>query len=121
MRRTLSPRSLPATGPLDATLHMIIARNGRAAFAAERNVSDLGLESTIADIMAGQVEDVERVIAFNPAEAWSRDATEDIAIEIANRIGHDPIAPALRDFIETHAGLDYTRGLRVTERAFTAA
>jgi hypothetical protein len=122
-----SPRAthLPRTGPLDATLHMIIARHGRNAFAAERDVSDLGLESTIADIMAGQVEDVERVIAFNPAEAWSREVTEDIAIEIANRIGrgngHMPIQPALRDFIEQHAGLDYARGLAVAAREFSAA
>jgi hypothetical protein len=75
--------------------------------------------------MAGQVEDVERVIAFNPAEAWSRDATEDIAIEIARRIGRatacEPIARALRDFIETHAGADYARGLAVEDRTFNAA
>jgi hypothetical protein len=104
---------------------MIIARHRAGAFAAERDVDDLGLESTIADIMAGQVADVERVIAFNPAEAWSRDATEDIAIEIARRIGRakscEPIAPALRDFIETHAGLDFARGLAVDERTFDAA
>src|ERR1700721_2861936 len=117
----------PRSGPLDATLHMIIARHRNGAFAAERNASDLDLESTIADIMTGQIENVERVIAFNPAEAWSREVTEDIAIEIANRIGRDrgmngaPIQPALRDFIEEHAGLDYARGLAVAEREFTAA
>ena len=117
-------RSVPLVPP-DATLHMIIARHRAGAFSAERDVDDLGLETTIADIMAGQIADVERVIAFNPAEAWSRDATEDIAIEIARRIGRaragEPIAPALRDFIETHAGADYARGLAVDERTFSAA
>jgi hypothetical protein len=119
-RATRRPAHL---GPLDLTLHMIIARHRNGAFAAERDVGDLGLESTIADIMAGQVEDVERVIAFNPTEAWSRDATEDIAIEIAHRVGQTtgPIQPALRDFIETHAGPDFARGLAVVERVFTAA
>jgi len=100
---------------------MIIARHSRGAYAAERDVADLGLEQTIADIMNGQVDDIERIIAFNPAECWSRDATEDIAIEIANRLGQRPIRPALRDFIEAHAGLDYTRGLAVADRTFSAA
>ena len=59
MRR---PRPLP--GPPDATLHMIIARHRRGAYAAERDVGDLGREATIADIMNGQVEDVEQVIAW---------------------------------------------------------
>jgi len=118
-RRTRRPATSAA---LDVTLYMIIARHRNGAFAAERSVSDLGLESTIGDIMSGEVEDVERVIAFNPAEAWSRDATEDIAIEIARRIGPaGPIHPALRDFIETHAGPDHARGLAVIERVFTAA
>ncbi len=116
MRR---PRPLP--GPPDATLHMIIARHRRGAYAAERDVGDLGREATIADIMNGQVEDVERVLAFNPAECWSRDATEDIAIEISHRVGNGPIRAAVRDFIETHAGLEYTRGLLVAEPTFSAA
>ena len=105
----------------DATLHMIIARHRRGAYAAERDVGDLSLEATIADIISGQVEDVERVIAFNPAECWSRDATEDIAIEIANRVGRESVRAAVRDFIETHAGLDYARGLELAERTFDAA
>jgi len=71
--------------------------------------------------MSGQVEDVERIIAFNPAECWSRDATEDVAIEIGNRLGPGPIRASVRDFIETHAGLGYTRGLAVEERTFSAA
>jgi hypothetical protein len=120
----MTRRAAP-TAPPDATLHMIIARHRTGAFAAERAVDDLGRESTIADIMAGQVEDVERVIAFNPAEAWSHDATEDIAIEIARRLGRakapGPVAPALRDFIATHAGEEFARGLAVIERAFSAA
>jgi hypothetical protein len=129
MRPAPAARRIPRGGPLDATLHMIIARHRNGAFAAEREVNDLDLETTIADIMSGQVEDVERVIAFNPAEAWSREVTEDIAIEIANRIGRcrrqgsaqSPIRPALRDFIEEHAGIHYARGLAVAEPAFSAA
>src|SRR6266850_164040 len=113
MARRGPMRHPPLPRTPDATLHMIIARHGTTAYAAERVVDDLGLEATIADIMNGQVEDIERVIALNPAECWSRDATEDIAIEIANRVGQGPIRASVRDFIEAHAGLDYTHGAGV--------
>jgi len=99
-------RPCPLPGPPDTTLHMIIPRHRRGAYAAERDVGDLGREATIPDIMNGQVEGVERVIAFNPAECWSRDATEDVAIEIAHRVGNGSIRAVVRDLSETHAGLD---------------
>jgi hypothetical protein len=122
----MRPARAPAAHlPLDATLHMVIARHRRGAYAAERDVAALDRETTIADIMTGEVADVERVIALNPAEAWAREVTEDIAIEIARRLGRrtapQPIDPALRDFIERHAGLALARGLGVAEPAFSAA
>jgi hypothetical protein len=114
------PRRIVKTAPPDATLHLVIARHRGGAFAAERDLRDLGLESTIADIIRGEIDDVAHVIALNPVECWSRDVTEDVAIEIANRVGAGPIRPSLRDFIEDHAGLDYARELAVVERAFSA-
>ena len=125
--QTAPPRTRRSShpGPLDVTLHLIIARHHDGAYAAERDVAALDFESTVADIMAGQIEEVERVIALNPAEAWAREVTEDIAIEIARRIGRQngsrPIQPGLRDFIEQHAGLEFARGLALTEPAFSAA
>ena len=72
--------------------------------------------------MAGQVEGVEKVFCFNPAEHIADDVTEEIAVEIANRLDPaSPIRPELRDFIESNASLDYARGLAVEDRSFAAA
>lgn len=103
---------------IDASMHMIVVRHPNGAYVPERNVFDLDLESTIKDIMEGQVEDVEHVFAFNPAEHTCSDVTEDIAIEIASRVAGESIHRFLFDFIETHAGADYARGLRVREDVF---
>src|SRR5262249_60467945 len=75
-----------------------------------------------ADILAGRVGGVEKVFCSNPAEHIADDVTEEIAVEIPNRLDPGaPIRPELRDFIEANAGLDYTRGLAVDDRSFAAA
>jgi hypothetical protein len=46
------------------------------------------------------------VIALNTTEGWSRDVSEDLASEVADRIvidGRDT-PPWLEDFIERHSG-----------------
>jgi len=108
---------------LDVTHYTILCVHRGAGYFAERTLEDsCSRESAIADIMAGQVEGVAKIFAFNPAEHIADDVTEEIAIEIANRL--DPACPIradLVDFIETHAGLDYARGLVVEDRTFAAA
>jgi hypothetical protein len=115
------PRNLDQ--PLHAILCRVPARGGGAGwYAVERAAEDMTRAATIRDIKAGQVEDVVAVVAFNPVEHVADDVTEDIAIAIADSLDPgEPISAELRDFIETHAGLDYARGLRVADRSFAAA
>jgi len=40
----------------------------------------------IAGLMSGQYSDPVRVVAFNTAEHWSEDASEDVAREIMRRL-----------------------------------
>ncbi len=119
----MPPRHPPRN--LDQPLHAILCRvavRGRAPgwYAVERAAEDMTRAATIRDIKAGQVEDVVAVVAFNPVEHVADDVTEDIAIAGSFDPG-EPISAELRDFIETHAGLDYARGLRVADRCFAAA
>lgn len=79
--------------------------------------------AVIADIMAGSLDgQVDKVDRYDTDEHTADNITEDIAISIARHyvIG-DLIRPDLADFIEKHAGLQYTRGLRRDERTFAAA
>jgi hypothetical protein len=57
-------------------------------------------------MMSGQYEQPVRVVALNPVEGWSRDATEDVALELARRVDEEgrEISEALRHFIESHTG-----------------
>jgi hypothetical protein len=106
----------------DVTHYAILCVDRGLAWFAERRLEDgASREITIRDIMRGEVECVEKVIAFNPAEHTADDVTADIAAAIARRL--DPtesVRPELLDFVEANAGLAFTRGLRRAEPAFAA-
>jgi hypothetical protein len=107
---------------LDVTHYTILCVHRGLGFFAERPLeASASREAAIADIMAGQVEGVEKVFAFNPAEHIADDVTEEIAREIASRLDPaSPIRPELRDFLETNAGLAAARGLCVDDNTFAA-
>jgi len=46
------------------------------------------------------------VVTFNPAEGWSRDASEDIARELERRVAAEgrELSEGLQDFIEGQLG-----------------
>lgn len=114
--------SLNPTINLDSQFYVIFKRHRLGAYAVERDVANMNRADTIKEI-AGDPQDVMAVIEFNAVEGTSRDATSDLAKDIADRAGDDghPISPALRDLIETHAGCEHVRGLRVFDKTFAAA
>jgi hypothetical protein len=117
MRATRRPR-----WNADAAHYAILCVDGGAAWFAERPLADCACrETTIRDIISGEVAGVERVIAFNPAEHTADDVTADIAAAIARRLDpRESVRAELLDFVETHAGLAFSRGLRRAEPAFAA-
>lgn len=106
----------------DVTHYAILCSDRKATWFAERHLADACIrETTVQDIKSGQVEYVAKVFAFNPSEHTCDDVTEEIAVEIARSLDpSEPISPELHDFIETHAGLEMARGLRVYDRSFAA-
>ncbi|HEX2652145.1 MAG TPA: hypothetical protein VHN11_00645 [Xanthobacteraceae bacterium] len=60
----------------------------------------------IGDLLTGQYDNVLRVVAFNPAEGWSRDASEDTANALEQHIAAEgrEVSEAMRDFIEGQTG-----------------
>src|SRR5262245_18112023 len=117
----MAPRKAGRFNP-DVTHYTILCVHQGLGYFAERPLeASASREAAIADIMAGQLEGVERVFCINSAEHIADDVTEEIAVEIANRIDPaSPIRPELRDIIEANAGLDYARGLAVADRSFAA-
>jgi hypothetical protein len=62
----------------------------------------------IDDLLTGQFNNPVRVIAFNTAEGWSRDVSEDIAWELTRRVTADQkaLTAPTRTFVEFHIGED---------------
>jgi hypothetical protein len=85
MRWSFIPSIVPSR---DQTVYLVLndfGRLGRAYCEASEDRSDL--ETTISDLISGQYDNPVRVIAFNTAERWSEDVSEDIAREIVRRLG----------------------------------
>ncbi|MBR0696714.1 hypothetical protein [Bradyrhizobium lablabi] len=60
----------------------------------------------IDELLTGQYDHVLRIVAFNPAEAWARDASAEVAHDLEWRIVAEglEVSDALRDFIESYLG-----------------
>lgn len=99
-----SPSIIP-NDRLDRDIYLVLEdfRNGAAFRETDEGVDRSAL---INDLLAGQYDQVLRIVAFNPAEGWSMDASEDIAYELERRIGAEDheIADGLKDFIEGQLG-----------------
>src|SRR5215210_5167793 len=64
----------------DADMHLVLCDFGRAGLAyVETDPSEADQPTIVRNLLEGQYERPKQVIAFNPAEGWSRDVSEDIA------------------------------------------
>ena len=70
----------------DETVYLVaddFGRLGRAWREADYEATDL--ETVIQDLLTGQYSNPIRVVAFNTAERWSEDISEDVARELRRR------------------------------------
>jgi uncharacterized membrane protein len=107
MRRNWTPSIVPKAH--DQTDYVVVddfGRQGRAYREADVETADL--ETVIVDLLSGQYNDPIRVVAFNTAEGWSQDVTEDIAQELRRRCDLQLTDPPsnIQDFIERHERYD---------------
>jgi hypothetical protein len=77
----------------------------------ETDVETADLETVIANMLNGEYSDPVRVIGFNTSEGWSRDISEEVAVELqyrCNRQGKD-VPAHLEQFVERHVRRDRTQ------------
>ena len=89
----------------DATAYLVVNDFGQFGRAfVETDVAEADRETIIRKFVAGQYSDAIRVVAFNTAEGWSWDASQDIAREILQRsVDADQVlGENTRDFINRH-------------------
>ena len=71
-------------------------------------------ETVIENILSGQYSHPIRVVAFNTAEGWSRDVTENIARAVLDRARKEdrPIGKGAQEFLEHSLGVAVLGGLK---------
>lgn len=116
-------RSSPSIVPLDRLdrdIYLVLEDFGARAGCAwrETDEADADLETVIRHILSGDYAYPVRIVAFNAAEGWSRDATADVALEVALRVAKTgaEISPALQDFITANASRPFDAQLSLPLR-----
>ncbi|XIA63320.1 hypothetical protein ACFIOY_29685 [Bradyrhizobium sp. TZ2] len=91
-------------GGKDQTVYLVIDDLGYLGeVLRETGIESTDLEAVINDLLEGQYRKPVRVIAFNAAEGWSRDVSEDIAHELRWRsvLQLTELPECLQDFVST--------------------
>jgi len=101
-------RTSPSIVPdaLDRDVYLVLDNFG-GAFGdlawPETDVAHTDRATLIRHLLEGQYSSPVCVVAFNTAEGWSRDVTEDVAAELAQACAdRDEISPSIADFIADH-------------------
>ena len=100
----------------DKTVYLVLddfGRQGRAY--RETDVERTDLEAVINDLMTGQYNNPVTVVAFNLAERWANDVSEDIAHEIQSRadLASQDLTSSIEDFVQGYAGRERQLALRL--------
>jgi hypothetical protein len=114
MRRNWTPSIVPSG--YDQTVYIEVDDFGPLGRAyRETAVEEADLETTVTDLMSGQYNDPVRVVAFNTAERWAEDVSEDIAREILRRLdlAGDELPSSLETFVKRHVGPERQLTLRL--------
>jgi len=88
----------------DETVFVVVENSGGGG-SADRATELADLETVVTKLLAGQIGDPIRVLAFNTLEHWSEDLSADVAREIQTRCDIDgvPVPDHLKDFVELAA------------------
>ena len=95
----------------DVTVYLVLDHFGRLGSAyRETDEEQADLEDVINNMLQAEYHDPRRVVAFNTAEKWSSDVSEDVAWEVLKRVSTQGLAlpTSTRSFCEFHVGLRET-------------
>src|SRR6476661_5991252 len=92
----------------DYETYLVVDEISRVRLYRETVEDEATKETVISDIVSGQYERPVRIVAFNTAEGWSRDVTEDVAREMLDRAARkiEPLTESAVSFIEWATGDD---------------
>jgi hypothetical protein len=85
----MSSPSIVPNDRLDRDFYLVL-EDFRSGAAFRETDEGVDYSTIIGDLLSGQYDQVLRVVAFNPSEGWSRDASEDVAHELERRLSRGP-------------------------------
>jgi hypothetical protein len=109
-----TPSIVPNVG--DQNVYLVLDCFERSGCAwREADIGQTDLETVIHDLMSGQYNDPQRVVAFNTFEHWADDVSEDVAREIRRRadLRHEDLSSSIEAFVVRHAGHERQLNLRL--------
>jgi hypothetical protein len=89
----------------DGTVYLVLNDHGQFGVAYdETDPAKADRETIIRNFLTGQYGNALRVVAFNTAEGWSWDVSEDIALEVLERAidADDNLGEDTKRFIDRH-------------------
>jgi hypothetical protein len=91
--------------PDDVTVYLVVNDFGQLGRAfVETDIAEADRETVLRNFLSGQYSNALRVVAFNTAEGWSRNVSEDIAGEVLERAfdADDNLSEDTKRFIDRH-------------------
>ena len=107
--RSRTPPLAPGQPASDVTVYIVLNDFGPLGHAyCETDELESDEETVVENILSGQYSYPLRVIAFNTAEGWARDVTEDIARAVLSRASTErrSIGVAAQEFLVRALGAD---------------
>ncbi len=106
--RELCMRQSPSITPsdrLDRDIYLVLEDFSSGPAWRETDEDRTNYRTVISDFLTGQYDLPLRVVAFNAAEGWSRDASEEVAEELERRVAEGrEVSAAVQEFIERFTG-----------------
>jgi hypothetical protein len=100
--RTPTPPLAPDAQPHDGTVYIVLndfGQLGRAYVETDEAAADE--QTVVNNISSGEYSNPIRVVAFNTAEGWSHDVTEDIARALLDREAREAdLSESARTFVQ---------------------
>src|SRR6267378_3374094 len=92
-------------GDNDQTVYLVAEDFGKLGCAwREADYEATDMETVIEDLLSGQYNNPIRIVAFNTAERWSEDVSEDVAHELRRRCDLQlrDLPSSIQEFVERH-------------------
>ena len=119
--RSQSPSLAPSRHANEVTVHIVLDDFGGRLGRAYREIDEAAADekTVVENIIAGEYSHPLRVVAFNTAEGWARDVSEDIAHTVLSRARSErrPLGTAAQEFVERVLAEDVADGYAASTSA----